>query len=718
MNNLEPLASGEDHSPVLAAGTFFPGLVWALSRLSMARGQGRAETSFSNLLRSLDTDQTLQLSSALVSDLWSAMFPSGTLRVRKVSQLKKADLPALYLSPLQDSIAMITAVSGRFATIEMQGQPQQRIAVKELPQACLVLHLPRQASNANNSASKLFDLAMQANGGLIFEGLAASWIAAVLGVSSAIFTMQVYDRVVPTGGLSTLWVLGLGVLIAICLEWLGRQIKTSFVDRASEAMDLSLAQIFFERSLDLRLPDRPKTVGTLASQIRQFESIRQYRISSVIFRWADLPVALFFLAVIWWIGGDIVVVPIALLALGVLFGLSLRKPIERASKLNINSSNEKNGLIIEGLDGIEMVRSLGCQDRFADRFYALSKKVSESDFQTKRLASLASNVSQSLQQVAYVSMVAFGAMLIISGDLTVGSLIACTILSGRALGPFAQVSNLIVQAKRAKIGLESLDALMALPFDRNPERQNTVLDQWTGRLITEALTFEYRNGLPSISLPALEFAPGQKVAVLGAVGSGKSTFLRLMAGLYPPTTGRIRFDSYDLQLLDEAFIRERIAYLPQSIRLFQGTLRDNLTLGLPPVPESELLRVCEATRLSGLIASHPLGLELPISEGGHGLSTGQQQLVGVTRVLLMKPSILLLDEPTSAMDTALEDHVISVLFGPQTDGVTVIMVTHKRAHLAHVERVSVMDRGTLVLDGPREDVLAHLLSPRPQGEVG
>ena len=366
---------------------------------------------------------------------------------------------------------------------------------------------------------------------------------------------------------------------------------------------------------------RPKTVGTLAAQIKNFELVRQFMVTSLFFLWADLPFAILFLGVIWMIGGQIVLVPLVLLPLGVLFGLLLRGPIEKNAKLNMRDSNRKSGLLIEALEGIETAKASGARSFFTQRWKALSEVVVVGEFRVKRLSALATNVSQMLQQFSYIGIVTFGAVLVIRGELTMGSLIACTILSGRALSPLSQFPNMLAQAKKSKIAVDALNEIMAFPVDRDVNQSRVVPDRCSARLETDAISFGYEQR-PAISFPALKFSPGQKMAVLGTVGSGKSTLLKILAGLYAPNEGRVRLDDYSLQILAEDFVREQISYLPQDAKLFSGTLRDNLTLGLPMVNESELNRACQLTGLSRVIAGNPMGLELQFLKAGRDCQAG------------------------------------------------------------------------------------------------
>jgi len=294
-----------------------------------------------------------------------------------------------------------------------------------------------------------------------------------------------------------------------------------------------------------------------------------------------------------------------------------------------------------------------------------------------------------------------------------GGLIACTIISGRALSPLAQFPGLVVQWKHAQIALKGLDGIMAMPSDRDPATRLVVPQSCQGQVRLEKVGFAYSDKHPILEVPALAFVPGERVAVLGSVGSGKSTLIKILSGLYKPSAGNLLLDNVDVTQLAPEFVREHMGYLPQDVRLFQGTLRENLTLGMPSPSDSHILRAAAMTGLDQVIQSHPKGMELDISEGGKGLSGGQRQLVGLTRMLLQQPRIMLLDEPTASMDAQLENRVMHHLFNELAPESLLVVVTHKPALLAYVGRIIVLDKGRIVLDGPRDQVLARLRGAAP-----
>jgi ATP-binding cassette subfamily C protein LapB len=359
-------------------------------------------------------------------------------------------------------------------------------------------------------------------------------------------------------------------------------------------------------------------------------------------------------------------------------------------------SNRKNGLLIEAIDGIESVKAASGEWKLLDRWRQLTALLGQHELYTKSLSTLSANLTQTLQQLNYIGMVAVGAYVITQGELTMGGLMACTIISGRALSPLAQLPGLIVQWKHAEIALKGLDAIMMLPSEREVGARLVVPQSCRGQLRMDKIGFTYGDGRPALEVPALSVSPGERVAVLGAVGSGKSTLIKLMSGLLKPSAGTVYLDDIDVMHLAPEFVREHVGYLPQDVRLFQGTLRDNLTLGLPSPSDNQVIQ------------KHPKGLELEISEGGRGLSGGQRQLVGLTRLLLMQPRLMLLDEPTASMDAQLESQVMKHLFEELPRDAALVVVTHKPGLLVHVNRIVVIDQGRVVIDGPRDQVLARL----------
>lgn len=701
-----------EQQPEETTATQYPTL---LSRYAAIKGHAVATHRFEYVQHSLDGIEVAALNfTDQLIELWRARFPDMSAKSLDLDHAKPDDFPLLYVNAEGDGYIVRGRVGGNRVSLENAEGAASEANTSELSNGA-VLQLDTGLSDSaalgtNKSASDYFAAAIRAHRGIFAEAILATLVISLIGLGSAMYTMQVYDRVVPTKGYSTLFVLSVGVAIAIILELLMKLVRARMVDRACKAIDQDLSSIFFGKALDIRLDARPKTVGTFASQIRHFESVRNFMTSSTLFIYADAPFALFFIGVIWFIGGQVALVPLILVPLSILIGLAFRKPIESYTAEAMDESNRKNGLLIEAIDGVESVKSVNAEWKIMDRWRELTATIANSELKLRFLTTLSSNLTQTMQQFSYVGIVAVGAYLITQGEMTMGALIACSIIGGRALAPLAQIPNLIVQWKQAKIALDVLNNIMELPGEREPDRRLIVPESCFGAIKTESLAFAYSENVTAVQLDKLDIKAGERVAILGAIGSGKSSLVKLLAGIYQPSSGRVFLDGVDFTHLSPEFVRHHIAYLPQDVRLFNGTLRDNLTLGLSAPSDEQILSACRLTGLDKVIESHPLGLSLVISEGGLGLSGGQRQLVGVTRMLLAKPRLLFLDEPTASMDSQSEATVVRHLFEEISRDTTIVVVTHKVALLPYVDRVIVMDSGRIVMDGARDNVLATLQS--------
>jgi ATP-binding cassette, subfamily C, bacterial LapB len=580
---------------------------------------------------------------------------------------------------------------------------QLRVAAVEAPAAAT-----ERVAQRPRTAGQWFRFALLRRRRVFLEGALASVTINLLAIASAFYAMQVYDRVVPTQGYATLWVLTAGVAMAVLIELAMRQVRARMVERGCKAIDEELSSVFFGHALAIRMDQRPKTVGTFAAQIRHFEMVRNFMTSSTLFVLADAPFALIFIGVIALIGGPVAVVPAVVLVLALTVGLLVRKRIARFTQAHMEESNRKNGLLIEAVDGVESVKAASAEWKTLDRWRQLTRVLARDELAIRDATSLSQNLTHMLQQVSNAAMIFVGAYAIGNGNLTLGGLIACTIIAGRALGPVTQVAGLIVQWEHARVALKGLDAIMALPADTDGDQPPVVPDHCQGRLRLEGVNFGYSPQQPALSVEGLTISPGERVAVVGSVGSGKSSLIKVLSGLFRPQQGRAFLDDVDLAHLAPAYVREHVGYLPQDVRLFQGTLRDNLALGLPSPTDEQLLAAARRTGLDKVIAAHPLGLGIEISEGGRGLSVGQRQLVGLTRLVLASPRIMLLDEPTASMDPTLEATVAAQVFATRPADSTLVVVTHKPSMLRHFTRILVLDRGRVVADGPRDRILAQL----------
>ena len=675
-------------------------------------------------------------------ELWQARFPAGEAR-RLSLPLSPAETPALWLAdadlPAQAAPAPVLVVrghlsSGALSCMDAQGRPCNVSAEVATRGTLLLLQCDQSLEQAREqvrsgmdddgrqwlaskrTATDWFRYAIRKRWATFAEGSVATLTVNAVALGSSFYSMQVYDRVVPTQGYSTLWVLTIGVLMAIVVELGMRQLRNRLVERACKAIDEELSGVFFGHALAIRMDQRPRTVGTFAAQIRHFEMVRNFMTSSTLFLLADAPFALMFVLVIAALAGPVALVPLLFIPVSLLAGFIFRQRLRKLTEVQMRESNLKNGLLIEAIDGIESVKASGAEWKMLDRWREITRALADDEIAIKNTTNLSSNLTQTLQQLSYVGLVAAGVFAINSGNLTMGGLIACTIISGRALSPIAQISSLIVQWQQASVALRGLDGIMALAADSEPGERRLVPDQCAGRLQIKGVQFGYSREVPALTVEQFNVQPGERVAVLGSIGSGKSTLVKLLSGLYRPGEGRVLLDDVDMTQLAPEYVREHVGYLAQDVRLFQGTLRDNLALGLPSPSDEQILAAARITGLDRLIAAHPQGLGIEITEGGRGLSGGQRQLVGLTRMLIAQPRIMLLDEPTASMDPQLEEQVAERVFGTNPQDTTLVVVTHKLAMLRHFSRIVIVDRGRIVADGPRDDILRRMRDSAQQAQ--
>ncbi len=565
------------------------------------------------------------------------------------------------------------------------------------------------------SARDLFRTVLLARRGIFAQAAAASLLANVLALAAALYSMQVYDRVIPTQGVDTLIVLTVGVLIAAVLELVVKMARAHLLETAVMGMDMELSHAIFARLLGIRLDQFPASVGTLSAQLRSYETIRRFASSATLYLAVDAPFALLFLVVIALLAGAwMVAIPAVFFVLALAVGLFYRRCIARHAETGDAAGNRKLGLLVETVDNAESIKAAGSGARQLERWDALTQQAADDDTRIQRYSEQATHFAAFMQQVSYVLLVAAGAWIAsTTTDLTMGGLIACSILSGRVLGPVATLPSLIVQWAHARTALASLEKVFALHGDNHAVTRPLAPERMRGEWRLENLKFAWSGRPRPFTLPLTVIHPGEKVALLGPVGAGKSTLLRLIAGLYAPSEGQVLLDGLDIQQIARAHLSARLGYLPQEVKLLAGTLRDNLdTAG---VSETELLEACRQTGLDQFVASHPQGLDLPIFEGGAGVSGGQKQLIVLTRLLLSRPQAWLLDEPTAAMDETTEARVLTALkdaINSTSSPQTLIVATHKPALIALVERLIVILPGGGVMDGPKEAVLERLRQGR------
>ena len=549
---------------------------------------------------------------------------------------------------------------------------------------------------------------------IIRETVLASLIATVLALAISFFSMQVYDRVIPSSAMQTLLVLTLGVLIAIFFEWLIKHVRSHLYEELIDQVDQRLARTVYLRFLSVRLDQIPQSVGALASQMRGYETIRGFMTSMTTNLMVDAPFALFFAGVIALIAGPLALIPTFFFFVSLAIGLFYRKRLENIAKQAMAASNLKTGLLVETIEGAETIKAGQGGWRMLTRWMRTTNDARESELEMRNISEHSQHLAASFQQVSYVLMVAYGAYLVTRSDISQGALIACSILSGRVLSAVSIIPGQIVQWSHAKAALQSLDKLWSLEDDHHGQSQPIAIENIRGEYRLENITSHYQ-GSRALMVSQLTIRPGEKIGILGPVGSGKTTLLRVLSGMFKPQEGRVLLDSIDLAHINKPLLAEHIGYVQQDGRLFSGTLRDNLILGQVDPGDEAILEAARKTGLmQAVITPHPHGLQRTIYEGGTGLSGGQRQLVNLTRTVLRQPSIWLLDEPTASMDRNTEAHMTQTLKDAIQPTDTLVLVTHKTEMLDLVDRLIVVYNHQIALDGPKQDVLRQLHNARPE----
>ena len=543
----------------------------------------------------------------------------------------------------------------------------------------------------------------------LIEVAIAGVLINLLALATSLYSMQIYDRVIPTQGYATLTVLTIGVALTILFELLVKIVRSSLMEDVVVKVDSKLSRAIFSRLLQIRMDQLPGSVGSLSAQLRGYETIRGFLSASTLYIFVDIPFALIFMLMIGFIGVvSLAFIPFVFLAIAISLGYVLQKRIEWHAVNSTKASNQKMGLLVETIEGAETIKSgsggWGALSKWIDK----TEEAMQHDMALRNISERSTFITATLQQVSYVALMATGAYFAAEGFITMGALIACSILSGRILGPVASIPGLMVQQANAKAALDGLEKLFVLKVDNDGIARPMMPDTIHGEFRLERVRFAYEGASKALSIQAMQIRAGEKIGVIGAIGSGKSTLLRLLTGMYQPNEGRVLLDGLVIDQISRHLLGEKIGYLQQDHRLFSGTLRENLLVGLPD-PGDEVIRECAAK--SGLLATvtnHPKGLDLMIVEGGKGLSGGQRQLVALTRVILSKPSLWLLDEPTASMDEASENRCIQFLRETIQPEQTMILVTHKLSLLQMVERLILIHNHEVVLDGPRDEVLKRL----------
>ena len=567
-------------------------------------------------------------------------------------------------------------------------------------------------ADATGSAGHWFWGALRSQQGVYRDVLWAALLINVFALAIPLFSMNVYDRVVPNRAFETLWALAIGALLVISADLLMRSMRSHFVDEASARIDVRVSASLMERVLGMQLSHRPASVGSFASNLRGFEQVRDFVASSTVTALIDLPFALIFIGVLAWLSPWLVLPVVAAFVLILVVGYVLQHRLHELSQATWQAGAQRNATLIESLSCIETIKAQGAESVIQSRWERANAHIAAVSVRMRSLSSGAMSATGWLGQVVNVVLIVVGVHLIGAGELSMGALIAAGMLSGRALAPAGQIVGLLLQYQGARTALESLEKVMATPIER-PEGVNFLQRrELRGEIEFRNVRFAYP-GRSDAALDGVSFkiSAGERVALIGKVGCGKSTIQRLIMGLYQPTEGQVLIDGIDLRQLDPADVRRSVGYVAQDTTLFQGSLRENICFGLPHAEDAAIVQAAELAGMADFVNRHPRGYDMPVGERGESLSGGQRQSVGVARAVLHQAPILLMDEPTSAMDYTTEAHV-SARIGAFAQDKTMVLVTHRTTLLPLATRVIVVDHGKVMADGPREQILQALASGR------
>ena len=538
--------------------------------------------------------------------------------------------------------------------------------------------------------------------------LIASFFINLFVLANPLFVMNVYDRIVPNNAIESLWVLAIGISVVYLFDLLLKYLRHYFIEMANKKNDVIMSSRLFEQTLDLKMASRTESIGILANTLKEFDNIKNFFSSATIATFVDLPFVLLFLWVIFYIGGTLVLVPLGVIIIILVYSLFMVKPIHKSVEATYAAGAEKNAMLIESLSLIDTIKSLGLESRTQWLWEQTVGEISRTSLKSKMLQSAIGRFTGFIQQMSTVMVVLGGVYLISDNLLTMGGLIATVMLSQRAIGPVGQIANLIASYQQSKSTLQNLDQLMDKPIERPHEKRFIEPAKLQGNIEFIDVCFTYPGQTkPALHNVSFSIKSGEKVGLIGRIGSGKSTIEKLILGFYQPDSGSILIDGIDINQIDPAHLRKNINYVSQDVKLFKGTVKENILARAPYLEDSYFLKAARISGVDDFIKTHPQGYGLQIEEGGDSLSGGQRQSIGLARALLTTSPIYMFDEPTNAMDAKTEQLLIERLKSYEFES-TLLISTHKMSLLKLVDRLIVLENSGVLLDGAKATVLENL----------
>ena len=577
-------------------------------------------------------------------------------------------------------------------------------------------YLKREFVPEDTSSTKLIDAGndhwfwgtLKRSKKIYFDVVIASFIINLFVLASPLFTMNVYDRVVPNNAVETLWVLALGVSVVYGIDLFLKFVRSYFLEIAGKKSDIIMSSILFERVMDMKFSNKPKSVGSFASNLKEFDTVRNFFSSASLAAIVDLPFALIFLIVTYFIGSYLVLVPIVIMIAILCYTFFIKDPLQNAIKSTFEASAMKNGILIESLSSLETIKTLGASGHVQWSWEEATGEIANRSIKSKIITTSITTVTSFLVQLNTIAIIVLGVYMIQDTHLTMGGLIAAVMLSSRAIAPMGQVASLAANFEQTKTAYQSISKIMQMPVERPEGKKFVRRNSFDGKIEFKNVSFTYPDTTKG-SLDRINFViqPGEKVGIIGRNGSGKTTLQKIILGLYAPTEGSVLIDGIDINQIDPADLRRNIGYVPQDVVLFKGTVRENIVQKAPYVDDMQIIKAAKVSGVDEYVNAHPLGFDMPVFERGDGISGGQRQSIAVARAFLLDSPIILLDEPTNSLDNTVESKLKANL-KVNTVNKTMILVTHRTSMLDLVDRLIVMDNGKILLDGPRDEVLARL----------
>lgn len=552
--------------------------------------------------------------------------------------------------------------------------------------------------------------------GIYADVIVASFLINLFVMATPIFTLNVYDRVVPNNAIDTLWVFATGIIVIYIFDIILKFLRSYFLENAAKKSDVIMSSIIYEHVLNLKIASKPRSVGSFASNLKDFDSIRGFFTASSIATIIDLPFTIIFLFIIYIIGGWMIAIPIVSALIIMIYSIFVEKPMRRSVQSTYEASAHKNSVLIESLTALETIKALGISGQYQWKWEEATGDVAQKGLKSKILSNSISTFVNFVVQLNTIALIIGGVYAIGNNALTMGGLIAVVMLGSRMLAPLGQVAALIANFQQTKTAYDVINSIMKLSVEREESKNFVQRPFFKGKVEFKNVSFVYPDTENKV-LDDVSFVinPGESVGIIGTNGSGKTTIEKLILGLYEPTEGSILMDGIDIKQIDPADLRRNISYVPQEVILFQGTLKENIVLRSPGASDEEILEVAKLSGVSYFADSHPMGYDMHIGERGDGLSGGQKQSISIARAFIHSAPIILLDEPTNSMDSTHENHFIRAMNSYQNNH-TMILISHKNILLSLTKRLILLDRGKIILDGSHDDVIRRLRSPQKSSQ--